>query len=1216
MGTDDYTHLIQTNQMASSRGISDFYKISGAMVDDPSSDVNRFNYPFGLWLFGATIAKITGLPPITADFIFLIPFLLILLGSFYVYSSLWLKSKERKILALLFLISMPQISLILLSYWPTTFVLPFLFFTLFFFLKEPVNWKLLPFAWLSIFIIVIGHTGTFLFLFSFSIAFFLLYCLIWGEFLKPLYVVLMSTFIIYVISIRQFAEIANQYEIKARVFLTPGNMLATKFNFTLPGDLIRVFYDNLLVEQHFTYVIILGAIIFVTGKFLIFIHQKTASFFSKNESMYAFSLPIQNLSHSVVASPIWLGPMQVIFSLVGVFHLDNKGKCLLITALLTTILPDLFNSSIGVTTATGVLREISYLVIIIPITATLGFWRIVDYLNDPKSKIKTHVSSAIWIVVCLIIIITPILSTTYYLPIIAGEDYTINGMKWLGENGDHSHNVVGLGLRTVPIYTNMTTPETHTGRDTTNFINLLKNIYFRSGNQIRSVKDIQQDYGVRYILSSEKIIRGFGTGTEDLTIDTNPALSKIYASDDFGIYDISGSSENPVSESTLTDTVSIKYEDENYKIASDYYKITLGKNTPLLKRLGPPDNDYLNNGFLTEDFEITGTELPSGGVKINPDDLEFTTDYKDNQITYRTILINPQNKVPLGTLLINYTFYPDVIKREYTLSNDWVVAQSSSQIIVQYSIHSFSLFKEFVVKNDKTRLERKTVVYEDSVTKNMNIEDFYLHQDNDGIYITFAGISPQPSSISYSGTETNKSSIVISQSTPVKPGASFLSTQFISVGSESIAKNHIQSREGIKLMNYPDGITPIILSGYPSQQSDSFINENNAAGYAVLTNNSIPYSIVVNPSINLQELGKSNTTLIGSQKTGGRYFDDYATQEANLKILTNTTKNQNVSYSGFMPDSLNYNLDTLTILAGNKIPFIFSTQVNPTINGEYIKGYRTPQIAYVTSKPTSVVLLPISNWKSDILLSTTNPETIFSDWKTTIDGAENNDEMVLLLLRSQDIGNSLYTENFVHLFSYAREKNLTFTSPTRIAEHFNQLQNIRYSGFIEGDEASLNVTNTNMVTVRNVTFKVTLPALAEGNYRASDGGIVRIKHENNQSFLYISIEIPPESTKNIIIEPDMQRKTFRIEIPQLPIIEGSNAITVKDMAGNPINGAEVFVDTDSYQTDKNGVIHVNLGRGYHKIMVQSPGYEKYSSTINVKGRIFIGQQFINEIFGL
>ena len=89
------------------------------------------------------------------------------------------------------------------------------------------------------------------------------------------------------------------------------------------------------------------------------------------------------------------------------------------------------------------------------------------------------------------------------------------------------------------------------------------------------------------------------------------------------------------------------------------------------------------------------------------------------------------------------------------------------------------------------------------------------------------------------------------------------------------AKKNIQNREGIELINYPDGITPIMLSGYPSPQSDSYINEKITTGYAVLNNNSIPYAEVINPSINLQEMVKNNITIIGSQKTGATYFDDY-----------------------------------------------------------------------------------------------------------------------------------------------------------------------------------------------------------------------------------------------------------------------------------------------------------------------------------------------------
>src|SRR5665647_960340 len=60
-GTDDYTHLFHTKEMASSSGIADFYEKIGSKVNDPTNAENLYNYPFGIWLFGATIAKITGL---------------------------------------------------------------------------------------------------------------------------------------------------------------------------------------------------------------------------------------------------------------------------------------------------------------------------------------------------------------------------------------------------------------------------------------------------------------------------------------------------------------------------------------------------------------------------------------------------------------------------------------------------------------------------------------------------------------------------------------------------------------------------------------------------------------------------------------------------------------------------------------------------------------------------------------------------------------------------------------------------------------------------------------------------------------------------------------------------------------------------------------------------------------------------------------------------
>ena len=57
-------------------------------------------------------------------------------------------------------------------------------------------------------------------------------------------------------------------------------------------------------------------------------------------------------------------------------------------------------------------------------------------------------------------------------------------------------------------------------------------------------------------------------------------------------------------------------------------------------------------------------------------------------------------------------------------------------------------------------------------------------------------------------------------------------------------------------------------------------------GYTILANNSIPYSDVAEPLINLQEIGKNNITLIGPEKYRMQErFDDYSTQESNLMFL-------------------------------------------------------------------------------------------------------------------------------------------------------------------------------------------------------------------------------------------------------------------------------------------------------------------------------------------
>ena len=537
-GTDDYSHLFHTQRMASATSLTSFYESMGDEVSNSNSDINTFNYPFGLWLYGSTIVKLSGLSSINATFLFALLFLFVLVASFYFYTGMFLTTTEQRLIATLFFISMPNMALLALSYRPSSFVLPFLFLTLYIAYRDTIDWKLLPFMLVSIFIIVISHTGTFIFLLIFTIVYFLLYCLIWGKFSRLFYIAILSTLVIYIVSLNWFPQISNQYEVKSSLFLTTGNFLATKLNIALFGDLGNVFYNNLLVGQQFIYAILFGAIIFTLGKVFMYVHRHVATYLSKSKGAYSFLLPVQNISHSLVTTPIWVGPLQCLFSLPGIFHLDNKGKCFFLSALICTISPDLFKTSQGIFAETGALREVSFLVIIIPITAALGFGAVIKYLYDSKINHKHIMTGTIWVLVLSSVIIIPTMATTYYLPKIAGENYIIGGMKWLGQTGNFQDKVAGYGYRTVPIYTNMTDSSygLQTGSETRTYTRLLKGIYFSPNEQ--NANNFISRFGTRYIISSDKILTNFGNTRQNLTIDNNTALNKIYSSNDFGIYDI------------------------------------------------------------------------------------------------------------------------------------------------------------------------------------------------------------------------------------------------------------------------------------------------------------------------------------------------------------------------------------------------------------------------------------------------------------------------------------------------------------------------------------------------------------------------------------------------------------------------------------------------------------------------------------------------------
>ena len=63
-GTDDYSHLYHTQRMAATTSLTSFYDNMKNEVSSADSDINPFNYPFGLWLYGSVLIKLSGLSPI------------------------------------------------------------------------------------------------------------------------------------------------------------------------------------------------------------------------------------------------------------------------------------------------------------------------------------------------------------------------------------------------------------------------------------------------------------------------------------------------------------------------------------------------------------------------------------------------------------------------------------------------------------------------------------------------------------------------------------------------------------------------------------------------------------------------------------------------------------------------------------------------------------------------------------------------------------------------------------------------------------------------------------------------------------------------------------------------------------------------------------------------------------------------------------------------
>jgi hypothetical protein len=157
LGTDVYTHIVYTDIMLESKSIKNFYEKCLEKEDI------SYDYPFGLWLFGAIVSKVSGLDVYTLSYILPTILILQLVLVFYVYSGILISSVRYRLMSVIFLLSMPVIAIEILEYRTSVFSMPIILSVFYFLLEKKTSIvKTFLLSTLLIFCLCFVHTGSYI----------------------------------------------------------------------------------------------------------------------------------------------------------------------------------------------------------------------------------------------------------------------------------------------------------------------------------------------------------------------------------------------------------------------------------------------------------------------------------------------------------------------------------------------------------------------------------------------------------------------------------------------------------------------------------------------------------------------------------------------------------------------------------------------------------------------------------------------------------------------------------------------------------------------------------------------------------------------------------------------------------------------------------------------------------------------------------------------
>ena len=1133
-GTDAYTHLFYTREMVSASSLSSFYESCF------EKNYLGYDYPFGLRLFGSIVAKITGMGMLELSRILPFMIMIALAILYYSYAKAFGLSKEQALLSVILLLSMPNICMGILGYSTTDFVLSFLIIIFYFMLTKKISlWKRVLLMNVFIFTLCFTHTGTYMFLLSFVLVYLFIYAALHGDFHRDVYMATASVMFVYIATMHLFPYVHPQYIDKGRILISVGDFISSDLHVPFSGELAQTFYEQIFVNLNPLYVASGCLSIYAICRLLMFLRSKIKISVQKIKEKLPdkfFSVPIvgsiRHVSHSVLYAPLWLGPVHVVLAAIGAFKTNKNGLCMLFSVMIVTLLPGYIGGGEG----TGALREIWYFFLIIPILAALGFYH-------AKTKVETHTKTKLqkfFVAILLLgvfssIVVLPVVGNLYYHPLISGANYERTGLGWLSNVGTPEEGCAGWGYRhMISVYGNKIPPSVtsvSSGSEMRRFIDDQRSMCFHISSEEHAM-DLYASFGVNYQIVSERVLRNLGGTPEQLRIDYNKKLDKIYSSPKyFSIYRYIPPiihRANITPQLNFADNAIIEDAGDSYLVDTGEYKVRLGKATPRILYIGNKTINFLGEGGIYNYIIITcsgpHSEQVNGYVL---QELSYSSvTVGDNQMIYKTVLKNENRTEDWATLTVEYTFFDKALKKEIIVANDLV---KDSNMNARVTTMLLTPMNHFIFQNEDNPAKKRTIYpCEDAVPLNkIKFNKIFINDNSTrGIYIVYDKTSPYPNSITYSGLTQyiyKYYSIDLSAEKTVTPSEAMHLTQWISVGDEQTAKSNVEQYSSLSLYPYPDGEIPVILtsriSSLNTTSEEDFnatlnayekFREVSAANYTEAVN---MRDIEINVS-RMSQLLEHGVYIIGCAELEGR---NITVQEEKIEKMKENAQRYGIEIKGFLPKDLQYDLDTIKVLADQNLSFIVAKRIMPSFDIYFQEGFRCPQMAYYRGEATNLVLLPVSE-------PTIGGPTYFYDdyptaWKAVIDSVVRNEDLCVFLWDSDKAGKPENINDTMHVIKYAKEKGMTFTTPYEIANHFLLLQNVSAVISRSDDGSSkitISVSNNNEKAVHGVTFRVKLPGTAD--YAVNNGQIVRKTFSGTKCIYYVSTDLAPKETKDIVLD--------------------------------------------------------------------------------------------------